>query len=71
VENEMRAVVRNNSLLTAYTWLAMFVGQIGISVRKPDAFWPGIWFRCAAHFKTTFFPKESPMKIDISAIFSA
>jgi len=52
--------------------LAMFVGQIGISVRKADALWPGIWFRCAAHFKTRFFPKESPMKIDIFwHIFSA
>src|SRR6266404_7710046 len=49
---------QDNSLLTAYTWLAMFVGQIGISVRKADAFRPGIWFRCAAHFKTRFFRKR-------------
>src|SRR5882762_2014557 len=30
---------QNNRLLTAYLWLAMFIGQIGIYVRNSGAFW--------------------------------
>jgi hypothetical protein len=30
---------QDNRLLTAYIWLAMFIGQIGIYVRNSDAFW--------------------------------
>lgn len=30
---------QDNRLLTAYTWLAMFIGQIGIYVRNSGAFW--------------------------------
>jgi hypothetical protein len=30
---------RDNRLLTAYLWLAMFIGQIGIYVRNSGAFW--------------------------------
>jgi hypothetical protein len=29
---------QDNRLLTAYTWLAMFIGQIGIYVRNSGAF---------------------------------
>jgi hypothetical protein len=49
---------QGNSLLTAYTWLAMFIGQIGIYVRKADAFRLGILFRCAAQRKTRFHERE-------------
>jgi hypothetical protein len=50
---------QGNSLLTAYTWLAMFIGQIGIYVRKAGAFRLGIFFRWAAHLKTRIHERES------------
>lgn len=30
---------QDNRLLTAYTWLAMFIGQIGLYVRNSGALW--------------------------------
>ena len=32
---------QDDRLLTAYIWLAMFIGQIGIYVRSSGAFWLG------------------------------
>jgi hypothetical protein len=60
-----------NSQLTAYAWLAMFIGQIGIYVRKAAAFRAGILFRCATHFKARFQESESDEDRYLLPYFSA